>query len=104
MQTKENVAKFMLVIINYSDSDLAEKLTCLSFEIVYSTENGKVVRLKMRVCAQTPLLRRFHLYVSKGGNNFNYLALFQGLLSCKWDSTFCGWLINQYIYKCFEGG
>ena len=46
MQTKENVAKFMLVIINYSDSDLAEKLTCLSFKIVNSTENGKVVKLK----------------------------------------------------------
>ncbi len=46
MQTKEHVAKCMLVIINYSDSDLVEKLTCLSFKIVYSTENGKVVRLK----------------------------------------------------------
>jgi hypothetical protein len=79
MKTKEHVAKFRLVIINYSDSDLDGKLTCLSFEIVYSTENGKVVRLK-------PPAEGMSFICIKGWTQF-YLALFQGVLSCKWDSV-----------------
>ncbi len=70
MQTKENVAKFMLVIINYSDSDLAEKLTCLSFEIVYSTENGKVVRLKTESLCSNPPAEEISFICIKGWKQF----------------------------------